>query len=61
MGTGTLIGSAVKLSSIKSLVPECAGSLNASLEFAKDAVSWSYKGEDCNGLTEGRGTAKKTR
>jgi hypothetical protein len=60
-GTGTLTGNAVQLTSIKDLVPECPGSLDASLEFAGDAVSWSYKGEDCNGHMEGHGTAKKAK
>lgn len=59
-GAGTLTGNTVMIS-IKGLAPECPGSLEASLEFGSDAVNWSFKGEDCNGPMEGRGTAKKTK
>ena len=39
----------------------CPGSYDASFRFADNAVSWSFKGQDCGGEMEGHGTAKRKR
>jgi hypothetical protein len=47
--------------SLQSTNPQCAGSYDASFKFADDAVTFSFKGEDCGGPMEGNGTAKKVK
>ena len=58
-GEGTLTGDTVKSISLQSTEPNCPGSYEASLKFASDTVSWSYKGQACGGAQEGHGTAKR--
>lgn len=61
-GTGILEGSAVKTIKLKSTTPSCPGSYEGSFEFDDDGImKWSYKGQDCGGLMEGHGTAKKAK
>jgi hypothetical protein len=60
-GVGTLVGAEVTSMSWQSTTPGCPGSYDASLEFAEDSVTWSFKGEDCGGQMEGHGTAKKVK
>lgn len=59
-GGGKLTGTEVSLS-LKSTAPECPGSYQGSAKFNGDTMSWSYKGEDCGGAMEGKGTAKRTK
>jgi len=47
--------------SLQSTAPDCPGSYDASFEFSGEAVSWSFKGQDCGGPMEGHGTAKRTK
>ena len=58
-GTGKLGNNRVDTLSLRSTAPECPGSYDGSLSFADNSMSWSYKGQDCGGPMEGRGTAKK--
>jgi hypothetical protein len=58
-GKGTLAGSRVHSMSLQSATTGCPASYDASLEFAGDTVSWSFKGQDCNGPMEGNGTANR--
>ena len=61
-GTGILEGNVVKTILLKSIAPNCPGSYDGSLEFKDDeSMNWSFKGQDCGGLIEGHGTAKKAR
>jgi hypothetical protein len=59
-GTGALTGETVNSILLKSTAPGCPGSYEASLKFADDTVSWTYKGQDCGGPVEGHGIGKKT-
>jgi hypothetical protein len=47
--------------SLESTLATCPGSYDASFKFADDALSFSFKGQDCGGPLEGHGTAKKTK
>jgi hypothetical protein len=47
--------------SLQSTTPGCAGSYESSFKFGDDAVTFSFKGEDCSGPMEGNGTAKKVK
>jgi hypothetical protein len=60
-GTGKLISAKVEAILLQSTAPKCPGSYDASLEFAVDTLSWSFKGQDCGGQMEGRGTARRTK
>jgi hypothetical protein len=61
-GAGTLAdGGSSEGISLQSTAPECPGSYEASLKFADDTVTFSYKGDDCGGPMEGHGTAKRTK
>jgi hypothetical protein len=60
-GTGTLTGDTLGSISLQSTIQECPGAYEASFKFAADAVSWSYKGQDCGGPMEGHGSAKRTK
>jgi hypothetical protein len=60
-GSGTLTGAGVDSISLQSTAPGCSGSYEASFKFADDAVTWSYKGQDCGGPMEGKGTATRTK
>jgi hypothetical protein len=61
-GTGVLEGNTVKAISLKSTAQNCPGSYEGSVEFTDDgSINWSFKGQDCTGLMEGHGTAKKTK
>jgi hypothetical protein len=60
-GTGTLKGNEVESMSLQSTAVGCPGSYDASFKFADDAVSWSFKGQDCGGAMDGHGTAKRTK
>jgi hypothetical protein len=61
-GTGKLNGSRIDSMPLYSDASvQCAGSYEASVEFAGDTAKWSFKGKDCNGPMEGRGTAKRTK
>jgi len=60
-GTGKLTGAVIEKFLLQSTTPDCSGSYEASIKFADDTASWSFKGEDCNGPMEGRGTAKRTK
>jgi hypothetical protein len=44
-----------------STTPGCPGSYEASIQFASDIATWSYKGQDCGGPMTGHGTAKRTK
>ena len=60
-GTGQLTGAVIEKFLLRSNAPDCPGSYEASIKFADDTASWSFKGEDCGGPMEGRGTAKRTK
>ena len=60
-GSGKLTGNRVESISLESTTPGCPGSYKGSMEFPGDAVTWTFKGEDCGGAMEGHGTAKKTK
>lgn len=61
-GVGTLAGGGSSDAiSLQSTAPECPGSYEASLKFAEDTLTLSYKGEDCGGAVEGHGTTKRTK
>jgi hypothetical protein len=60
-GTGKLTGAVIEKFLLQSTAPDCPGSYEASIKFVDDTASWSFKGEDCGGPMEGRGTAKRTR
>jgi hypothetical protein len=60
-GSGTLTGDTVDSILLESTAPGCSGEYEASIKFAGDTVSWSYKGQDCGGPMEGHGTAKRTK
>jgi hypothetical protein len=61
-GAGTLAdGGSSESISLQSTAPECPGSYQASLKYAEDAITLSYKGEDCGGPVEGHGTAKRAK
>jgi hypothetical protein len=61
-GAGTLAGDgSSEAISLQSTAPECPGSYEASLKFAGDTITLSYKGEDCGGPVEGHGTAKRVK
>jgi hypothetical protein len=59
-GTGTLSGNRVDSISLTSTTVGCPGSYQATFSFSGNAVSWSYDGQDCGGLMEGHGTAKRS-
>jgi hypothetical protein len=59
-GVGTLTDETVESIPIQSTTPNCSGSYLATLKFDGDTVTWSYKGQDCNGPIEGYGSAKRT-
>ena len=58
-GVGKLTGNRVEAISLRSTTPDCPGAYQGSLTFAENSIGWSYKGQDCGGSMEGRGTAKK--
>jgi TIR domain len=60
-GNGTLTENRVQSITFQSTEPNCPGSYEGSMEFNGDAVSWSYKGQDCGGAMEGHGTARKSK
>jgi len=57
-GSGTL-STTVGSIKLQSTAPDCPGSYEGSLKFTGDTLSWSYKGQDCGGPMQGRGTAKR--
>jgi hypothetical protein len=60
-GAGIISDGEVKSISLQSTAPNCKGSYEGSLKFDANALSWTFKGQDCNGLMEGSGTAKRTK
>lgn len=60
-GRGKLASGVAEAILLQSTTPGCPGSYDASIRFAGDTASWSYKGEDCSGPVEGYGTAKRTK
>jgi hypothetical protein len=60
-GTGKLAGGAIESMSLQNTTPGCPGAYDASLKFEKDAVTWSYKGQDCGGPMNGHGDAKRVK
>jgi len=61
-GTGALNSTGTESSmSLQSTLTSCPGSYEASFKFADDALSFSFKGQDCAGAMEGLGTAKRTK
>ena len=60
-GVGTLKGTRVEALSLQSEVAGCPAKYEASIDFSGDTVSWSFKGEDCSGPMEGRGSAKRSK
>lgn len=60
-GTGKLAGNRAEAISLHSTTPGCPGSYDASMSFADNSLSWSYKGKDCGGEMEGHGTAPKVK
>jgi hypothetical protein len=60
-GTGKLAGATIDSLSLLNTTQGCSGAYEASLKFANDTVTWTYKGQDCGGPMEGHGTAKRTK
>ena len=60
-GVGKIENGTVESFPLQSTTPGCPGSYEASLKFADDAVTFSFKGEDCAGPMEGNGTAKRVK
>lgn len=58
-GSGKLVGAEIKSISLQSTAPECPGAWDASFKFTGSSTSWTYKGQDCGGPTEGHGAAIK--
>jgi hypothetical protein len=60
-GTGTLKRASIESMSLQSPTPGCPASYEASMNFTSDAVSWSFKGQDCNGTMQGHGVARRSK
>jgi hypothetical protein len=61
-GVGALTGSRVDSISLKSAEGVgCPGSYDASVEFSGETAKWYFKGTDCIGPMEGRGSATRTK
>jgi hypothetical protein len=58
-GAGTLTGTELDSISLQSTAPGCPGSYEATFKFDGDAISWSFKGQDCGGAMDGHGTAAR--
>jgi hypothetical protein len=58
-GTGKLGSDGVATILFQGTTESCPGSFEASLKFVGDTASWTYKGEDCDGLMEGHGSAQR--
>ena len=58
-GTGTLVGDAVEAVLLRSMTPSCPGSYTAIFKLSGDTLNWNYEGQDCGGVLQGYGQAKK--
>jgi hypothetical protein len=58
-GTGKHTDNRAESISLHSTIPGCPGSYDGSMSFTDNSLTWSYKGKDCGGKMEGRGTAPK--